>query len=441
MSKSSSFEREQLASTAAMTRLSLPLLPSPLCRHRPIKVLSSFNSNVVFVVVFSLSVPLPPVSQTPDFIREQLDDTHSNYDRKLKAFQPTLYPFLPLANPQTLLRLRPSNVQHLYNHLRTALAHPGPNTCTSINFSYFQVQPLFTSVIIQTSIIQSTIITNPPFQHNSSTNIGAIVGGVVGGVVGLAILTLLTILLIRRHRRNREKYLFNGNFDPAHVVPTTPRISLPDDGYDGMGGRLGTGVGGVVMPFQYVPEHEGRQEMRTADLGVGAGAGAGAAGIGAAYAMSQSQHGHGNGNGYGHGTYTPSMSPSDPGSGSGSAYFPNPFASAVSSLEAGSASSCTRSASVSGHGTALSNSVSGTKTASVIAKEREAFGGSVRGGISLANHDSDGAGGSGVGRNGAGAGRPLIVHSHGGRVVREVHEEVAEGTPPTYDSILANERR
>ncbi|KNZ78078.1 hypothetical protein J132_02268 [Termitomyces sp. J132] len=181
----------------------------------------------------------------------------------------------------------------------------------------------------------TTIITNPPFQHNSSTNIGAIVGGVVGGVVGLAILTLLTILLIRRHRRNREKYLFNGNFDPAHVVPTTPRISLPDDGYDGMGGRLGTGVGGVVMPFQYVPEHEGRQEMRTADLGVGAGAGAGAAGVGAAYAMSQSQHGHGNGNGngYGHGSYTPSMNPSDPGSGSGSgsAYFPNPFASPVSS--------------------------------------------------------------------------------------------------------------
>ncbi|KAG5731780.1 hypothetical protein E4T56_gene1563 [Termitomyces sp. T112] len=374
------------------------------------------------------------MSKSSSFEREQLDDTHSNYDRKLKALQPTLYPFLPLANPQTLLRLRPSNVQHLYNHLRTALAHPGPNTCTSINFSYFQVQPLFTSVIIQTSIIQSTIITNPPFQHNSSTNIGAIVGGVVGGVVDLTIHTLL----IRRHRRNREIYLFDGNFDPAHVVPTAFRISLPDDGDDGMDRRLGTGVGGVVMPFQYVPEHEGRQEMRTADLGVGAGAGAGAgaAGIGAAYAMSQSQHGHGNGNGYGHGTYTPSMSPSDPGSGSGSAYFPNPFASPVSSLEAGSAyaqnigayptlnaypvsagagAAAQRAASVSSHGTALSNSMSGTKTASAIAKECEAFGGSVRGGMSLANPDSDGAGGSGVGRNGAG--RAPIVHRDGGRVV------------------------
>ncbi|KAG5733031.1 hypothetical protein E4T56_gene3576 [Termitomyces sp. T112] len=158
-------------------------------------------------------------NDTEIYTREKLDDTHSNYDRKLKALQPTLYPFLPLANPQTLLRLRPSNVQHLYNHLRTALAHPGPNTCTSINFSYFQVQPLFTSVIIQTSIIQSTIITNPPFQRNSSTNIGAIVGGVVGGVVGLAILTLITILLIRRHRRNRE--------NTSSMETSTPHTSFP----------------------------------------------------------------------------------------------------------------------------------------------------------------------------------------------------------------------
>ncbi|KAG5333668.1 hypothetical protein C0989_005063, partial [Termitomyces sp. Mn162] len=279
-------------------------------------------------------------------------------------------------------------------------------------------------------------------------------------VVGLAILTLLTIFLIRRHRRNSEKYLFDGNFDPAHVVPTAPRISLPDDGDDGMGGRLGTGVGGVVMPFQYVPEHERRQEMRTADLGVGAGA----AGVGAAYALSQSQHGHGNGNGngYGHGSYTPSMNPSDPGSGSGSgsAYFPNPFASPVSSSEAGSAyaqnvgaypnlnaypvsagagAAAQRAASVSSHGTALSNSMSGTKTASAIAKEREAFG-SVRGGMSLANPDFDGAGGSGAARNRAGAGRAPIVHRDGGRVVQEVHE-VAGEIPPTYDSIPANERR
>ncbi|KNZ78076.1 hypothetical protein J132_02266 [Termitomyces sp. J132] len=272
----------------------------------------------------------------------------------------------------------------------------------------------------------------PPSQHDSSTNIGVIVGGVVGGVVDLTIHTLL----IRRHRRNCVKYLFDGNFDPAQVVPTAPRTS--DDGDDGMGGRLGTGVSGVVMSFQYVLEHERRQVMSTADLGMVADAGAGAAGVGAAYAMSQSQHGHGNGNG--HGTYTPSVSPSDPGSGSGSASFHNPFASPVSSSEAGSAGSSAASR-VSSHGTALSNSVSGTRTASAIAKEREAFGGSVRGGMSLANHDSDGAGESGAGRNGAGAGRSPIVHRNGGRVVQEVHEEVAEEIPPTYDSIPANERR
>ncbi|KAG5328174.1 hypothetical protein C0989_010846, partial [Termitomyces sp. Mn162] len=229
-----------------------------------------------------------------------------------------------------------------------------------------------------------------------------------------------------------------------------------------MGGRPGTGVGGVVMPFQYVAEQQRRQEMRTADLGVGAGAGA--AGIGAAYAMSQSQHGHGNGKG--HGSYTPStsMSSSDPesGSGSGPAFFHNPFGSPVSSSEAGSAyaqnigaypnlnaypvsagagAAAQRAASVSSHGTFLSNSISGTRTASAIAKEREAFGGSVRGGMSLANPDSDGSGESGAGRNGAGAGRAPIVHRDGGRVVQEVHEEVAEEIPPTYDSIPANERR
>ncbi|KAG6884348.1 hypothetical protein C0993_011958 [Termitomyces sp. T159_Od127] len=78
------------------------------------------------------------------------------------------------------------------------------------------------------------------------------------GVVGLAAL-LLIIHLILRHRRNREKDLFDGNFDPAHVVaPTAPRISLleDDNGDDGMGGRLGTGVGGVVTPFQYVLRNE-----------------------------------------------------------------------------------------------------------------------------------------------------------------------------------------
>lgn len=240
------------------------------------------------------------------------------------------------------------------------------------------------------------------------------------------------------------------------MSPTAPRISIPEDdnGDDGMGGRLGTGVGGVVTPFQYVPQGEQHPEMRNADVGAGVGAGG--------YAMSQgqSQRGHG-----GHQSYTPSMNPSDPGS----AYYPNPFTSPMSSSESGnaymqngagayqnypnlnlypatataSAAGTQRAASVSSHGApSVSNSASGTaRSASAIAKEREALGGGPRGGMSLMNPDlaSDGAGTS---RAALGGNRAApIVHRDGGRVVEDVHEEEGEEIPPTYDSIPANERR
>ncbi|KAG5650620.1 hypothetical protein H0H81_011634 [Sphagnurus paluster] len=68
-----------------------------------------------------------------------------------------------------------------------------------------------------------------------------------------ALLALLTLFLLRRCKRHREQDLFNRKFDPARVVPTAPRISIPEDDDDGMGGRLGSSVGGVVSPFSCVP--------------------------------------------------------------------------------------------------------------------------------------------------------------------------------------------
>ncbi|KAG6867191.1 hypothetical protein C0993_005917, partial [Termitomyces sp. T159_Od127] len=102
-----------------------------------------------------------------------------------------------------------------------------------------------------TSVVLGAVITNSTAQHNSSKNVSTIISGVVGGV-GLAVLLLLIISLIQRHCRNRKKYLFDGNFDPAHVVvPTAPPISLPeeDNSNDRMGGRLGTGAGRCHNPL------------------------------------------------------------------------------------------------------------------------------------------------------------------------------------------------
>ncbi|KAG5651269.1 hypothetical protein H0H81_009263 [Sphagnurus paluster] len=79
--------------------------------------------------------------------------------------------------------------------------------------------------------------------------------GCMHRIAALLALILLALFLIRRRNRNREQDLFDGNFDPARVVPTAPRISIPDDEDDGMGGRLGSGVGGVVSPFSYVPDN------------------------------------------------------------------------------------------------------------------------------------------------------------------------------------------
>ncbi|KAG6860277.1 hypothetical protein C0995_013385 [Termitomyces sp. Mi166 len=348
----------------------------------------------------------------------------------------------------------------------TTSAPPSTSVVSSTSVLTSNGQVITTVIINTTTIAPGAVVTSPGSQHNSSTNVGAIVGGVVGGtlsslppqsqfpiltspptgVAALALLTLLTLLLLRRHRRNREKYLFDGNFDPAHVVPpTAPRISVPEDDDaddDGMGGRLGSGVGGVVMPFQYVPETErgaGQPEMR----GVGS----------AVYAMNQGSGRH---------AYTPSMSASDePGSASASAsgYLPNPFSSSETAymgpqsqgaavypnLNVYPAAGAQRATSVSSHGASStshshSRSGSGTGTGTRSAKEREAFG---RGGaMGVANPDSSDAAGVG-GSAGAGRGRGRgsravpIVHRDGGRVV-EVHEEEeeeGEEIPPTYESI------
>ncbi|KAF8644019.1 hypothetical protein AX16_008735 [Volvariella volvacea WC 439] len=62
---------------------------------------------------------------------------------------------------------------------------------------------------------------------------------------------------MRRRRRDDLDELFDGNFDPGRTV-AAPRKSAggnldPDPENDGMGGRLGAGVGGVVTPFRYEP--------------------------------------------------------------------------------------------------------------------------------------------------------------------------------------------
>ncbi|KAH0579490.1 hypothetical protein H2248_002348 [Termitomyces sp. 'cryptogamus'] len=365
--------------------------------------MSSLSSPSLFL--FSL----PPASRLltsteTTTSNEQLDDTRFNCDHKLERNHFNLLSVL--SSHQRIHKPFYAHTPQKSNSPSTTTSAPPSRTpdpnIRSINFSYFKYSRFDPS-----PAYIAHRCSGPHHPHAPS-----------------------------RHRRNCVKYLFDGNFEPGQVVPTAPRTS--DDGDDGMGGRLGTGVSGVVMSFQYVLEHERRQVMSTADLGMVADAGAGAAGVGAAYAMSQSQHGHGNGNG--HGTYTPSPRLELGGRKRvRTEHWCVPQLEWLLRLCWGRGSSA--ASRVSSHGTALSNSVSGTRTASAIAKEREAFGGSVRGGMSLANHDSDGAGESGAGRNGAGAGRSPIVHRNGGRVVQEVHEEVAEEIPPTYDSIPANERR
>jgi hypothetical protein len=146
------------------------------------------------------------------------------------------------------------------------------------------------------------------------------------GVGALLILLLLGAFLVRRHRKKRDELLFDGNFDPArhstgpggvagHSHPAGALAAEVDKEErnggledDGMGGRLGTGVGGVISPFSYVPpeERNGSMRSRTPD-------------------MSQSGHGHMGGYpapfafpqpAYGQSPYNPSSSP-PPGSDAG----------------------------------------------------------------------------------------------------------------------------
>ncbi|KAF8055209.1 hypothetical protein FPV67DRAFT_871334 [Lyophyllum atratum] len=326
---------------------------------------------------------------------------------------------------------------------------PTPSTSviasTSVGVSNGQT---FTTVVLSTTIqVPGTINTAPPGQPKSSTNIGAIVGGVVGGVGGALALLALLLLLIRRHKRRQEKSYFDGNFDPAHVVPATaPRISLPDDDEDqddGMGGRLGTGVGGVVSPFSYVPESEMRQNQGQGQI-PGALV-AGGAGVGAGAYAHQGYAGH---PGYqGQGPYAPTtQTHSDAGTAStGSAYYtlPPQQQAAYPNLNVypGPGVIARGPGSVSSHG----GSNTHTQTsASRSAKEREAFAGrNPPGGLGVANPDTEGAGASGVdeGRRQAYLRSGPVVHQDGGRVEEEGEGEEAGEIPPTYDSLPEGDRR
>ncbi|KAG5650602.1 hypothetical protein H0H81_011693 [Sphagnurus paluster] len=178
-------------------------------------------------------------------------------------------------------------------------------TSTSVGTTNGQV---FTTIIeITTTLPPGTVTGAPTAVGSSGTNVGAIVGGVVGdanelyflpttpfppiqlppslppltppppGITALLTLPLLALFLLRRHRhkRNREQDLFDGNFDPAHVVPTAPRISLLEEDNDNdndkdNGNSNGTGGGGA-LPYSYIPPGDNA----TIATGTGTGTGTG----------------------------------------------------------------------------------------------------------------------------------------------------------------------
>jgi hypothetical protein len=108
----------------------------------------------------------------------------------------------------------------------------------------------------------------------SSTNVAAIVGGVVGGVGGIAVLIIAIFLCMRWRKRKELDDVFDGDFDPGRVTTaggrpsgpsapgTLPRINVPLEEDDGMGGRLAAsdlGIRGTVQPYyearpRYAPQ-------------------------------------------------------------------------------------------------------------------------------------------------------------------------------------------
>lgn len=99
----------------------------------------------------------------------------------------------------------------------------------------------------------ATAVAISPDKKGTSAKVGPIVGGVIASVAGLGIIGFLIWYFIRRQREKVLNDVFDGNFDPrrASQLPPKPNNINSDD--DGMGGRLGSGVGGVIAPFQYVP--------------------------------------------------------------------------------------------------------------------------------------------------------------------------------------------
>ncbi|KAG6814464.1 hypothetical protein H0H87_008572, partial [Tephrocybe sp. NHM501043] len=155
----------------------------------------------------------------------------------------------------------------------------------------------------------------PPPSFSASTDLFSPLG-----VVGL---------LCWRHKRAKEKAFFDGNFAPPptalHVSSDLALHNLADED-DSMGGRLGTGVVGVVTPFAYVPDttsastHHtgmGSPEMRNAELAAAAGLTGGAG----AYVHHQYQNQH---PGYNPNQYH-YQNPNEAG------YLPNPYASSPTS--------------------------------------------------------------------------------------------------------------
>ncbi|KAG6815530.1 hypothetical protein H0H87_000932 [Tephrocybe sp. NHM501043] len=176
---------------------------------------------------------------------------------------------------------------------------------------------VFTTVVNYTTVVApGAAVANGA--GSGSGGRGANIGAIVGGVVGL--------LLYWRHKCAKEKGFFDCNFAPP---PTAPHVSSSDlalhnlaDEDDSMGGRLGTGVVGVVTSFAYVPDttsastHHtgmGSPEMRNAELAAAAGLTGGAG----AYVHHQYQNQH---PGYNPNQYH-YQNPNEAG------YLPNPYAS------------------------------------------------------------------------------------------------------------------
>lgn len=302
------------------------------------------------------------------------------------------------------------------------------------------------------------------------------------GIGGLAIILAGVFFFLRRRNSNRNDD-FDGDFNPTRVTPghtgggggTLPQIDVEEED-DGMGGRLGHGVGGIVTPFTYNPaSNEMAHVNSSAPLLAGA-----AGGFAAGYAVDQ----------YGRQISQPtspiqsqysSEGPYPATSTTGSSGYHNqgPYApptgrgpSPGPTLNTGTGAH----SSSSGHGSALGAGAGAGLAAGVYSpmssKEREAYGISRShvvnpddaaglqvpyGGLGEEAHRAylqDGPqqrlSGYSVGASSAyvvpdpqssPSGGSVIVHQDGGRFEHPMKEEVQHEIPPTYDSIPPEDRR